>query len=434
MKYRVLALLIALFLYYFTHHDIAHADGEITTNDSSESQSSSSNSTDSAKPPAGLVSHLSKTTNAVTDVVKDTTDHVSTTVDQATTDADQIVKDAVDIPAQVITEVNKAANGQSSDVIGSVTSSVEQTIDNTTGTVQHAVENTTNTVTDVVDNTVQTTNDAVTSIVDSATTVIPEIVPVPDVPVIHLPPIVPQLPVEVKPTPVPEGSVTPTPSTSPKVKDHSKTNSTQGKPVNLPSKQPVQPAVPSVNIATQSPATEAVQSSPINESNDKDPSVATSPVTQNKNKQVPNIPKPISKEAKSTTQPSNATAQPLDDSLSNGSTTNALVSSLPARVDQDTNPSAKVDNGTLPVSPLAAIWLDFKGVQGLIASSSSSTVEGSTGGNGSNGQNVFVNHQLANWKLYRTSLLTYRAQSEHGNNQWTHAPPGQPPQEAPYFI
>lgn len=458
MKYRVLALLIALFLYYFTHHDIAHADGEVSNSDSSTSQTSSTTN-ESAKSTPSLVGNvLSSTTSSITNVVKDTvkgttdtvdktvdnvsstvkdtTSQVSTTVDQATTDATTIVKDVADLPANVITEVDKAAKGQSSDVLGSVTSTVDKTVNNVTGTVQHTVDNTTSTVTGVVDSTVKTVDDTVTSVVDTTTTVIPEVVPiVPDVPVIHLPPIVPQLPVDVRPTPVPDDSVAPTPSKDTTSTPHSQKNSTQGVPDSTtPSIPPVQPAVPSVHIATQSPSTEAVQSSTINESNDKDSQASVPSVQKRIPKHVPVIPNPVQEKFQSVHTSSQAIALPLDDSISNESNPYSLATQTSVEPQTSSNPVISDAKGTQPVSPIAAIWLDFQGVQGLVVAHSSSSAEWSSNSNPSNSQNVFVNNRLANWKHYRIHLLTYRAQSEHGSNQWTHAPPGQPPQEAPDFI
>ncbi|MFD1991145.1 hypothetical protein ACFSGI_14310 [Paenibacillus nicotianae] len=459
MKYRVLALLIALFLYYFTHHDIAHADGEVSTSEPTSSQTSST-ANDSPKATPSLVGNIvNKTTSSVTDVVKDTvkgttetvdktvdnvantvkdtTTQVSTTVDQVTTDVDQVVKDAVDLPAHVITEVDKAANGQSSDVLGSVTSSVDQTVNNVTGTVQNAVGNTTNTVTGVIDSTVQTASDAVTSVVDTTTTVIPDVVPaVPDVPVIHLPPIVPQLPVEVTPTPVPDDVTAPIPSKNTNSTTHPKKNSTQGNPATLPSSQPVQPAVPSVHKATESPSTEAVQSSTIHESNDKDPQGFIPSIQKGTTLNIPIVPQPVQPKVKSQYPASNITAVSLDDAVSTVSDlsdTDVVTTPTTVQPQSDSIPTLSGEQGTQPVSSTAAIWLDIKGIQGLIVAGSSNVIE-SSNSNTSNSQNVFVNNRLANWKHYRIHLLTYRAQSEHGSNQWTHAPPGQPPQEAPYFI
>ncbi len=455
MKYRVLALLIALFLYYFTHHDIAHADGEVSNPDSSTAQTSSTTN-ESAKSTTSLVGNvLSSTTSSISNVVKDTvkgttdtvdktvdnvsntvkdtTNQVSTTVDQATTDATTIVKDVVDLPVNVIQEVDQAANGQSSDVLGSVTSTVDQTVNNVTDTVQHTVDNTTNTVTGVLDSTVKTVEDTVTSVVDTTTTVIPEVVP--DVPVINLPPIVPQLPVDVRPTPVPDDSVAPNPSKDTTATHHSQKNSTQGDPdSHTPAMPPVQPAVPSVHIATQSPSTEAVQSSPINESNDKDIPASIPSIPKSISKNISTIPSPVQEKVQSVQTSSDATALPVDEFVSKGSNPDTLAIQTSVEPEPSSKPFISDVKGTEPVSPSAAIWLDIQGVQGLVVAHSSSSAEWSSNSNPSNSQNVFVNNRLANWKHYRIHLLTYRAQSEHGSNQWTHAPPGQPPQEAPYFI
>lgn len=458
MKYRVLALLIALFLYYFTHHDIAHADGEVSNSDSSTAQTSSTTN-ESAKSTTSLVGNvLSSTTSSISNVVKDTvkgttdtvdktvdnvsntvkdtTSQVSTTVDQATTDATTIVKDVVDLPVNVIQEVDQAANGQSSDVLGSVNSTVDQTVNNVTDTVQHTVDNTTNTVTGVLDSTVKTVEDTVTSVVDTTTTVIPEVVPVvPDVPVINLPPIVPQLPVDVRPTPVPDDSVAPNPSKDTTATHHSQKNSTQGDPdSHTPAMPPVQPAVPSVHIATQSPSTEAVQSSPINESNDKDIPASIPSIPKSISKNISTIPSPVQEKVQSVQTSSDATALPVDESVSDGSNPDTFAIQTSVEPEPSSKPFISDVKGTEPVSPSAAIWLDIQGVQGLVVAHSSSSAEWSSNSNPSNSQNVFVNNRLANWKHYRIHLLTYRAQSEHGSNQWTHAPPGQPPQEAPYFI
>lgn len=459
MKYRVLALLIALFLYYFTHHDIARAHGEVPDPESSSTQTSSTGNDSSKSTPSLVGNIVNKTTSTVTDVVQDTvkgttetvdktvdnvantvtdtTTQVSTTVDQVTTDVDKVVKDAVDIPADVITEVDKATKGQSSDVLGSVTSSVDQTVNNVTGTVQNTVGNTTNTVTGVIESTVQTASDAVTSVVDTTTSVIPEVVPVvPDVPVIHLPPIVPQLPVEVTPTPVPDDVITPTPSKNTNTTHHTQKNSTQGNPEITPSSQPALPAVPSVHTATQSPSTEAVQSSPIHESNDKDPQAMIASIQKGTTQYVPLVPQPVQPKGKPQYPASKTTAVPLDETVSNVSDvsdTDVATAQAIVQPQSENIPAISSEQGTQPVSPAAAIWLDVKGIQGLIVAGSSNVSELSNS-NTSNSQNVFVNNRLANWKHYRIHLLTYRAQSEHGSNQWTHAPPGQPPQQAPYFI
>ncbi|WP_411345902.1 hypothetical protein ACE3MZ_07905 [Paenibacillus sp. WLX1005] len=494
MKYRLLALVIALFLYAFVHYNAAHAAGEeLSSQQTISTEKTDTNSNDqlnrsvedtrnAINEESGISERalLQRTTaslvGTVTDTVKSVTDTTTQAASEVTSQASSAVADkgsnlgntvgntagivgnVTGVTEDLVKETEKLVTGEPTDITGALSSAVDQTVKDTVDTAAGAVSGTTATVTETVQSTVSTVDhvvnattttatDVVTEVVDTANdvvthvpTVVTEVVkplptipnPTPSVPVITIPPVVTPQP-EPEHTTNPEAEADPTSSTSSR-------NHTATKPT-----------------GTQTPDDHSASAihpqSPIQPQPD-----SASPIIPSSDAIVPE------------THPTNANPNPLSNNIQTASEATRIADEQEAQ--QTGNPSGNVpiwnwqswmntqdigvdehhtdrtslqtvdtnDTSAGAAIPFAPSGLplvpdystDALAVMNVANVGTSSAQLVSTGGNaGSNSAALLLD--TMNDRQRNAPIVIHYTRSERGSSQWMNAPPGQPPQHSLYF-
>lgn len=460
MKYRLLALLIALFLYAFVHYNAAHAAGE--ENDPSEhgvlqrtTASLAGTVTDTVKSVTDTTTQAaSEVTSQVSSAVADTGSNLGNTVGNTA----GIVGNVTGVTEDLAKETEKLVNGEPTDVTGALSSAVDQTVKDTVDTTTGAVSGTTATVTETVQSTVSTVEhvvnattttatDAVTEVVDTASDVVtnvPAVVtevvkplpaipnPTPSIPIVTIPPVVTPKP-DPEPTTNPEAGADPTSSTSSRNHTATKPTGTQTPDDHSASaihpQSPIQPQpgsassnIPSIDINV--PETHPTSSNPNPLSNDIQ---TTSEATHTADEQ----------EAQQPDDPSGNV--PIWNWQSWMNTQDVGVDER--RTDRTSLQSVDTNDTSAGIAiPFAPSGLplvpdhstDALAVMNIANTGVWSAQLGATGGNaGSNPAAMLLD--ATNDRQHNAPIVIYYTRSERGSSQWMNAPPGQPPQHSLYF-
>lgn len=393
---------------------------------------------------------VSGTADIVTQVVSD----AGYTVNEAANDTAETANNVTALTEDVIHQTGQLVSGQPvnlKNTISSVSSAVQGTVQDTLDTTGHAVGNTVHLTSHTVNNTAATADAAVHStlhtvgqtldqVVQTADTVVeavPEILPnpiteppaTPGLPEVEVPPIIPNpsVPVksspdakpdngasedrpDVRPTPAPVASAVNVPS--------------QAKEAADPEKQPVQ-LLP-LTDRTEIPADTAVR---------PDPSRITLPVINDPtNADVDSLSGlPVVKpnidivEAQTGGIAASTGLLPDQKKAEGPAAAKTVLQAAPSSDDQ--LPLAD------PFSPsdLPFPW-DWNSAIIPVPTASAAGNAQLSSGSGTSGpapSALPVDERAGNF--YRQPVWVYAASSDRGGSQWMNAPPGQPPQYAPYF-
>ncbi|MEW4369010.1 hypothetical protein [Paenibacillus kandeliae] len=495
MKYRLLALLLALFLYAFVHYNAAHAAGEEQSSPATASMEKAENastaqdhavSDDNRSTNDDNVQHerafLQRTTASLAGTVTDTLKSVTETTTKATSEVTSqasttvtdtgshlgntvdrtadIVGNVTDLTDDLAKETDKLVSGEPANVTGAVSSAVDQTVKDTVDTTASAVSNTTATVTDTVQSTVNTvdhvvssttttTTDTVNKVVDTVNDVVtnvPNIVtevvkplpivpePVPSIPtpVVTTPPVITPQP-HPEHTTNPEAGVDPT-SSAPSI-DHVSTQPTQTPDDHSASaihpQSPIQPE--SVSALSDSPSSDV----PIAET---DPTNSNDPTGVSRDTHTASEAVRAADEQESEqpiVYPSVMVPIWNWQSWMNDQDMTVDVNNTNQTAVESVDANDTLTGVPIPFAPSGLPLVPDHDATALAVTNatnagSSSAQFNSAGGNAGNAPAAMLLDATHDRK-HQAPIVIYHTRSERGSSQWMNAPPGQPPQRSLYF-